>query len=337
MSTIPRLTTILALTATFPAAAAELTPPAEEGRPVEVNLGLLVYDFARITARDESFDLTAYLEMSWRDPRLADDAAPPIRRFSLDEVWSPRLYFENAAEQPRPHADPVVEVDPQGNASKWVIISGKFTARMDLRRFPFDRQVLSIRMGAFEDESQVKLVADPELMHLSDEAFATDWAVSDPKAVVDSRRYQPSRETYSRYTFRVTAERQATFYIWRVLLPLTLLVAISWAVFWFEPVGLQPQISTCTACLIALVAFDFAIDFSLPKVAYLTLVDRHALIGFAFVAAAVGVVVLVHLAVKRNRLDQALAIQRGARRVIPAAYLIAAAANLNVMLARWAT
>ena len=81
------------------------------------------------------------------------------------------------------------------------------------------------------------------------------------------------------------------------MVPLTLLAAVSWAAFWFEPVGLQPQISTCMAALIALVAFNFAIDFALPKVAYLTLIDRHALIGFGFVAAAVVVVTLVHVAV----------------------------------------
>ncbi len=40
---------------------------------------------------------------------------------------------------------------------------------------------------------------------------------------------------------------------------------VAWAAFWFEPTGLQPQISTCTAASISLVAFNFAIDFHCRK------------------------------------------------------------------------
>src|SRR5690349_8122247 len=49
-------------------------PPVRDARPVEVTVGLYVLDFARVTAREESFDLTGYLELSWRDPRLAGGA-----------------------------------------------------------------------------------------------------------------------------------------------------------------------------------------------------------------------------------------------------------------------
>ena len=114
------------------------------------------------------------------------------------------------------------------------------------------------------------------------------------------------------------------------MLPLTLLAVVSFAVFWFEPVGLQPQISTCMASLIALVAFNFAIDFSLPKVAYLTLIDKHALIGFGFVAAAVVEVVLVHRAVVGNRVPAALRIQHISRLVFPIAYALANGGGVRV-------
>jgi hypothetical protein len=114
------------------------------------------------------------------------------------------------------------------------------------------------------------------------------------------------------------------------MVPLALLTAVSFAAFWFEPVGLQPQISTCMAALISLVAFNFAIDFSLPKEAYLTIIDRHALTGFAFVAAGVVVVTLVHLAVKRDRLDLARRIQSVARWTLPLAYVMAVLLNLSL-------
>src|SRR5437764_9784464 len=120
-----------------------LAPPAAEGAAVDVSIGFYAYDFARVTSRDESFDLTGYLELSWRDPRLelpadARSATKEWRRMDAARVWTPKVYFENALEQPRQHADPVIEVDPEGMITSWSIVSGKFSSPMHLERFPFD-------------------------------------------------------------------------------------------------------------------------------------------------------------------------------------------------------
>ena len=112
------------------------------------------------------------------------------------------------------------------------------------------------------------------------------------------------------------------------MVPLTLLALVAWAAFWFEPVGLQPQISTCMASLISLVAFNFAIDFSLPKVTYLTLIDKHALIGIGFVALSVVSVTLIHIAVTKKGMETTYTIQRVVRWAFLPAYALAVAVNL---------
>src|SRR5262249_22570577 len=150
----------------------------------------------------------------------------------------------------------------------------------------------------------------------------------------DIHRYVPGQEAYPRYDYRVGLERRAAFYIWRVMVPLTLLGAGSWGGFWVAPVGRPPQISTRMGGPHALGAVPLALPFALPKVAYLTLIDRHALIGFGFVIAAVVAVTLVHVAVTRDRLDVARSIQRVARRTFPVSYGLAVALNL-VILDRW--
>src|SRR5438045_2590275 len=101
--------------------AEEMNPPTVDGKPVLVTIGFYPLDFARITAREESFDVTGYLELGWRDPRLAaskSGGAPDkdVRRLDPSKMWTPRVFFENALEQPRYHNDPIVEVDPGGNA-----------------------------------------------------------------------------------------------------------------------------------------------------------------------------------------------------------------------------
>ncbi len=320
-----------------------LSPPMVDDKPVEVRVGFYALDFARITARDESFDMTGYLELSWRDPRLArtfsgKDRTPPsrprragVRHVNAASIWTPRYFFENALEQPRFHVDPVAEVDPDGLVTTWAVVSGKFSSPMDLRRFPFDRQTLQVRIGSFEDESTVRFEVNPRLVVVHEEAFLTDWTLDKATARVEPHRYESGEESFPRFIYQVGVHRQPTFYFWRVMLPLTLLALVAWASFWFEPIGLQPQISTCMTALVALIAFDFAIDFSLPKVTYLTLIDKHALIGFCFVAASVAMVTLIHVNVKHNRLEVALRIQRIARWTFLPVYVFAVALNLGLL------
>jgi hypothetical protein len=335
--------TLLAVTAAAQAPAPPVEPrgflavPAGVGQAVDVSIGFYALDFARVTSWDESFDLTGYLELSWRDPRLALPAAErdeahrkPWRRVDSSKLWMPRVFFENALEQPRPHADPVIEVDPDGVVWSWSIVSGKFSTAMDLHRFPFDRQVLTVRIGSFEDESTIRLHVKNELVLLGDAAFITDWTIGAPSAQVDTHRYVHGQEKYSRFLYNVDVQRRSTYYVWRVMLPLTLLAIVPWFAFWFEPAQLQPQISTCMASLISLVAFNFAIDFALPKLVYLTLIDRHALLCFGFVVASVALVTAVHLAVFHDRMPRACSIQRWARQLYLPAYVVLAFLNLAV-------
>jgi hypothetical protein len=320
----------LLLSAPADPAPAGMTAPLIDGKPVEVGIGFYTLDFARVTARDESFDLTGYLELSWHDSRLAAAGGTnETRRFEPGAIWTPRIFFENALEQPRFHDVPVLEADAAGRVTSWAIVSCKFSAQMDLRRFPFDRQVLKVRIGAFEDEAVVRFALKRELIQVGEDAFLTDWAIGAAAAQVGSRRYVRGQEAYARYVYQVAIQRRSTFYVWRVMLPLTLLALVAWASFWFEPVGLQPQISTCMASLIALVAFNMAIDFAQPKVTYLCLIDKHALLGIFFVIAAVAAVTVIHRAVDRGQVERARAIQRICRWTFPLVYI--AAVVLNVL------
>ena len=306
----------------------QVSPPRRDGKPVEVSIGFYALDFARVTVREESFDVTGYLVLRWRDERISPPSADERpRKVDARTIWTPRVLFENALDAPRFHNEPTIEIDATGRVSSWVIVSGKFSAPMILRRFPFDWQELVVRVAAVDDESIVRFREIPEMTRVDEDAFVTDWTIGAASVKVDEHPYIPGEERYSRFSYMVRVDRRPTFYVWRVLVPLSLLALVAWAAFWFEPVGLQPQISTCMAAMIALVAFNFAIDFSLPKVAYLTLIDRHALIGFGFVTSSVIVVTLVHNAVTSGRLPLARKIQKVARWAYLPAYLVALTIN----------
>src|SRR3954471_2348252 len=109
---IATLTLFLANTSGRPAAGARPanppgrpTPvrwPGEGGKKVEVKLGIVVVDFARINLREESFDMAGYLDTSWTDPSVALEAGSKpvgVRRYRPGQIWAPALEFVNAVEQ----------------------------------------------------------------------------------------------------------------------------------------------------------------------------------------------------------------------------------------------
>lgn len=256
--------------------------PGEGGKKVVVSLGIVVVEFARINLREESFDMAGYLDTSWTDPSLAlrsDERPVGVRRYRPGQIWAPALEFVNAVEQVASEREGDLYVGDEGRVTQRVRFSHKFQSTLRLERFPFDQQTLTIVVAPFDPTARdLILIEEPQRVRRLDEASVPDWGIVGTAArITDSQNGDPSAR---RFLFDVHVRRKSTFYLWRVLIPLTLLVFASWTVFWFEPTNLQPQISTSLAILLSFVTFNYAIDFSLPKVAYLTFIDRYILSSF---------------------------------------------------------
>jgi hypothetical protein len=190
---------------------------------------------------------------------------------------------------------------------------------------------LTIVVAPFDPTARdLILVEAPGRVRRLEEASVPDWNIVGIEArIAEPKSGDPADK---RFLFDVKVRRQSTFYIWRVLMPLTLLVFASWTVFWFEATNLQPQISTSLAILPSFVTFNYAIDFSLPKVAYLTFIDRYTLTSFAFVLSVTFAVTVIHVLLKAKGEEQATRLQAKARWGFPALYLSAVAVMTAISL-----
>jgi hypothetical protein len=307
---------------------------APEPRPVEIRLGLTIVEFARINNRDETFDLHGYLEVNWNDPRRKRNPGTAPKRPGQEwrrlrpsaEVWVPRLSFVNALEEAKLLGQADVFADDDGNMFQGLDFSGKFSMILDLRRFPFDSQVMRIRIQPTDaDMNEVKLVAAPNRSGVLEGAFLSDWDVGRSEARSEAFHYRTDGSNYSQFVLETTIQRRSTFYFYRVLLPLTLLVIASWVVFWFDVTQLQPQISTALGIMLSTVLFSFGTDFGMPRAPYLTLVDRQVLLSFMFAFFAIMAVGCLHVALRRSGQGVAERYQRKLRAFMPLAYVIALA------------
>jgi hypothetical protein len=134
----------------------------------------------------------------------------------------------------------------------------------------------------------------------------------------------PDKTEYSRVTFGLKVKRNPEFYIWKILLPLLLIDIISWSVFWIDAKkDFGSQIGLGMTSLLTAIAYSFTISSSLPRVAYLTLIDYFILLSYIFIFSLICVVVLLHHFIEfRAQPDTALAIQKKCRLIYPLGFVL---------------
>lgn len=325
-------------TAAAPAAAvaldpnALLLPPPTDGGPVKVAVALHVLNLSDIDEVKERFDLTGYLLADWRDPRLAYHPTGPadgFRALRLGSVWQPQLVLINSS-GPRNLLETSLKVEPGGEdvivhpfitqqsviafvASDQVEYTERFDATMtstfELRPFPFDSQRLPVWTAA--EFSSYSSLESWEFRSLTSSLGHSRTARG--RAIPEAR-------------FVLTIQRRVPFYIWKVFLPLLLMVIVSWTVFWFDPGEPSSQVQIAVTTILTIIAFAFAIALTLPRVPYLTFADGFFLSCYVFAFLAMVELTAVHVAYRGQRRELALSIRYTARRLIPAAFVITVAA-----------
>jgi hypothetical protein len=124
------------------------------------------------------------------------------------------------------------------------------------------------------------------------------------------------------YATEIQIQRKPTYYIWKVIFPLCLIVMMSWIPRWLEPKETGTSIGISTTSFLTLVAYLFAITVLLPKVSYLTRMDQFILLSTLLVFLGLLQTVISTYLIGVDRLPQAQAINRASRAVHPLLLLL---------------
>lgn len=278
-----------------------LSPPGTP--PIMIKTGFYLLNLASVSERTESFEADVYLQFTWNDLRLAftPKGRSDGRRMLVDKdaekvlegIWWPAVEFVNSVgPQVKNRA---LTLRPDGTVTYQLGVTSQFRSRYDFRRFPFDRQVLEVRFQSFlYDATAVRFVADPSLRGFAGEDTCDDLRVTAVRTA--SRAVSPPglRETYSEFAALISVSRNSAFYIWRIFFPTVLIMAMSFTVYFIKIPELKDRVTISLSCMLACIATQFAISFNLPKISYLTVVDRLYLITYGCIALGVGVSVIEH-------------------------------------------
>ena len=297
--------------------------PDPEGVPTRVKVGLYLVDITEINSKKQIFTVDLALFLNWKDPRLSGDASGisfAACKLKPDQVWTPGVMFRNAMDIKRTFSS--FKVDQTGTVTFMQRFYGEFSVPLDLKKFPFDTQILQIMVGNIDYGVGELVFEVDEARTGMGESLTPDWEIHSPTARVEIGKYRLDGLKRSMFLYEAKAHRDPNFYIWKVFFPMMLIVFMSWAVFWIDPEPIAPRISLSLISMLNIIAYNFAISTFIPRISYLTLADKYILGCLVIVFFTLLVGISSSILSARGNKAQAKRIDKISRWAAPASFLL---------------
>ena len=214
-----------------------------------------------------------------------------------------QLEFPNAIKVESPNE--VQEATPQGIWSQRKIV-GSFRHGWDLRRFPFDRQLLRIEMEEAErDIARVTYVPDTANSSFDPELSLSGWRILSTQLLTGSKQYHTSfgdprlppgsPSAYARAELRVLLERTDRSGFWKLTVgafAAALMALASYGLRVDQAAALSPRFGLLAGSAFAAVISLRSAASELGASGYTTLIDtvHGAVLLYILMATAAGVV-----------------------------------------------
>ena len=297
-------------------------------QPIPVMTGIGLDQLTSIDQKNENFGVVATIWMQWNDPELAFspdtcDCSYKIYRsvddFARNEgdLW-PEFTLFNQQER-RWTQNQIIYIQPDGTATYferfWVTLQAP---DFNFRKFPFDSQLFTIRLDCLYPSDMYVFVPWPEKTSIGNQLGEEEWYITGSQTNISTTEYMRQN---SRYSFIFTMERHLMFYFLRIILPIVIIIVLSWIPFLLHDYSKRADIAS--ANLLLFIAFNFTIANDLPRLGYLTVMD--SLLVTMFIVSGATVIYNLYmkwLATERAK-EYAERIDRFMAWFYPFAYIIA--------------
>ncbi|MEL7527287.1 MAG: hypothetical protein AAFN16_16025 [Pseudomonadota bacterium] len=245
--------------------------PAPDGMPTVIRTGVRVIDIREINDVDQTITIDLAIRRSWQDDRLAGLEGCKLE---LGSVWFPELVLLNSGRLFERWPE-TVTIGPGGAVTYLQRISGTLASYHALRDFPFDFQSIDLSFILLDyDPGNALIELDTDFVGIYDRLNISDWRIKGVAAQIDDGFIADAfDEARTKLVLTIDAERIRAFYVWKIILPISLIVFMSWSVFWIDPAQYGPQIGLSATSMLTIIAFIFAATNMLPPLGYFTLMD----------------------------------------------------------------
>ena len=308
-------------------------PPVTDSQPVVVQSRFHLIDIYAIHDETEEFAFRGILSLSWQDDRLA---FTPVGNGFGEKVyqgdyqvneeyrgWYPDVIVTNISSGDR-NKEIVIRVQPSGRVIMTADMLATAKTSLQLRRFPFDQQRLDAVFGVVGfDSGVVILQADSDAAVTVNEGISIpEWDFSDVSASTREipAPYSAEQRAVSGFAISIGVERDPLFMLRLVVLPLIIIVMLSWSVFWMDASSVGDRAAVSFVGILTAVTFMILINNFLPQISYATWMTSMLSMSFIVMATTVVINLMVGLADRTGNHELGNLIDRRCRLIYPLVY-----------------
>ncbi|XP_071562563.1 glycine receptor alpha 1 isoform X1 [Temnothorax nylanderi] len=284
---------------------ARIRPSGENGTdgPAVVRVNIFVRSISKIDDVTMEYSVQLTFREQWLDERLRfNDFGGRLKYLTLTEasrVWMPDLFFSNEKEG---HFHNIImpnvyiRIFPNGSVLYSIRISLTLSCPMNLKLYPLDRQICSLRMASYgwttddlvflwKEGDPVQVVKNLHLPRFTLEKFLTDYCNS-----------KTNTGEYSCLKVDLLFKREFSYYLIQIYIPCCMLVIVSWVSFWLDQSAVPARVSLGVTTLLTMATQTSGINASLPPVSYTKAIDVWTGVCLTFVFGALLEFALVNYA-----------------------------------------
>ena len=247
-------------------------------RPRIVFMRFRIFDMKEIDAVAGTAQIDFAVYLRWFDPSLIMASKERFGRTvrEYESLWSPKVEINNGVELKE-----MWDGDTSWNLKSYETGEMKYSQRysgtianpMDLHLFPFDADVIEIKLGPrIYRAGKVVFEHDPEwnvdTMEIKSPSLI-DWDLS-PQAYFNLAK---GAAGHANAILSLHVQRRYMYYIKKVIVVNYFAATFSWVCFLMPAGIIEERLNLVVTLFLAEVAFCFILAAELPKVPYLTLID----------------------------------------------------------------
>jgi hypothetical protein len=250
----------------------------------KVETGFYPVNLYELDVASNTYYVDAYIWFKWKgdfDP-IANLEFP-----NAVEEWG--MNIQQAYEKP--------QIQPDGTLYQIIRVEGRFFQPFTLTKYPLDEQRLGIVMeNSIYTYNDLVYVADTTDSGFADTLAIPGWNIN--KWEIESLLHQyPTRFgersnvqvnlPYSYLRYQLLISRPINYFIWKLLLPLIIVVVSSWCALLLHPSYVDARVSMSSTALLTTVFLQQAYSDTLPSVGYLVLLDKIYALSYISIVAAI--------------------------------------------------
>ncbi len=298
--------------------------------PIPVKIGIKVDQIIGVDQKSENFGVVATILMEWQDPLLAfnpEKSQERAKLFGGDSLARERARLGTFSPE-------FTIYNQQGNrwaqnklayvfADGRVIYLEHFSVTLqapdfDFRRFPFDKQQFFIRVDSVLPEWFYVFQEIKGYSEVGKQLGEEEWVITNFDTEITQA--ETAMRPVSRFNFHFEAKRHLNYYIFRIFLPIFIILVVSWVIFFLK--DYSKRLDAAAGNMLLFIAYNFTISNDLPRLGYMTFMDAILITGFIVTALVVIISVFLKRMVEAEKKEFVRRVDKYVITFYPVAYII---------------